>query len=942
MIMSYNLSSIHGRDHSSVCSVRSVSSSFVHVTLFVPNIDNTDTVRKRVHERTLQRTTHCAKNCVTCPFINSEPVVVSNSTGTAFGMVDDAVHDCNTKGIIYLIECRKCHYQYVGLTKQSLKNRLSGHRHLINNNGQTLLARHFSAPDHNISDLTIRVLQYVGSDKVKLHDTENFWIRTLNTAYPLGLNEKVRGCHGLVTAKVYDGSTGTPYLQMKGPRRTKPRGKRSSRKNAPTNEDAILHIRNLLDTGPPHSVLRYLRGLRQSTLRSLRQATTTVKLDNALRILAAFTSGLITARTQPKRNSPKITVIAQYVNHGLGTVLFDNIFHNRELKRIIPDVSDIGVRIAYKREAPFGRSICNHTSFLKTLTVDTIVELAQRDCDCVASPYIYAPHGHVITGDLNIVEDTRLRTIMGYGSKYRIPADVDPVKVLEQTDAILAQFITKYKGAHRNSLDAFCERFRGIINTRITRLTAANQTRLVSPKIHYMIKNLQRRYIIAPADKASNNLVILCKRYYLLAMCQEMGVHVDHTGKVRIEGNDVYKPTTHTHDTLARSHAAIAARYNTTIGKDNLVIPLISGIPKLHKVPYKMRFLAGARLSTVKNVSITAHKILKCLYTVFRNYCKVISDRGTRPNSFWSINNSSDAIRCLQRPDNITSLVTLDFSTLFTALTHNDIKANLNWLISKMFRGPGSGQVLVVGRNKAYFTKERKEVALVIDEMETMLLMEDVIDNAFVTFAGTMFRQTKGVPMGGNCSPMMADLCLSVMEHRYIMSAPTSVQYGLRYVVRYIDDILVANFVTFPDIAKDIYPNELILKRADTPTDDKVAFLDLHIHRESPLNIDLYDKTRDFNFSVVKFSHMSSNVPHNSTYQVFYSQLVRISRIVTEGTEWRLRIRELAVACELVGAEPCRLANRFGQFCHNHQNLLWKYGTYTDADRKAQVLAIFN
>jgi len=168
--MSYNLSSIHDRDLSSVSSVRSFSGS-VDVILFVPNIDNTDTLRKRVNERALQRTTNCSKGCVTCPFINKEPVAVSNSTGAAFGMANHATHDCNTKGLIYLIECKQCHYQYVGLTKQTLRKRLSGHRHLISNDGQTLLARHFRAPGHSISDLTIRVLQHVGGDKVKLHDT---------------------------------------------------------------------------------------------------------------------------------------------------------------------------------------------------------------------------------------------------------------------------------------------------------------------------------------------------------------------------------------------------------------------------------------------------------------------------------------------------------------------------------------------------------------------------------------------------------------------------------------------------------------------------------------------------------------------------------------------------------------------------------------------------
>ena len=934
--MSYSTPSrAHDRDLSSVTFVRSFP-----VCLFTPCTDTTGTKRIRVDERILQQTTPCGKrNCVTCPFINTERIIVANSTGAKFGIANNAVLDCNAKGIIYLIECRKCRFQYVGLTKQSLKKRLSGHKYLINNGGQTLLARHYTSVDHDISDLTIRVLQIVGEEKLKLHDTEDFWIRALNTAHPLGLNEKVRGCHGLVDAKVYDGTTGTPFLQIKGARRPRPRGKRTPFKAATHSNDIIAQAREAPRN--PRVILRLLREQRQPTLRILRKALANDKRDLILATIAAFTSGLITSRIRPKRPDPKITVIAQYVNHGLGTVLFDNLFHHRELITHLPDVREIGVRIAYKREIPFGRTICNHTTVLKALTMDKVAEHIRRPCDCADSPYIYTAHGHVITGDLSIVRDSRLRTLMGYGSKYRIPVEVDLDKVAEQTHSILAQFIKKYKGAYRCNLNAYCEQFRRIIDNRINRYHSATSNFLAPSKITSIARTLQQNYVIAPADKASNNLVIICKKFYLMTMCREMGVDIDRNGNITVTGNDVYEPTTHTLDTLTTLHTNIAARYHTIIGLDNSVIPLISAIPKLHKVPYKMRFLAGARLSTVKNVSIIAHKVLKCMYAVFRNYCKVISGRGTRPNTFWSINNSSAAINCLQRPEQITDLATFDFSTLFTALSHNDIKNNLNWLIAKMFKGPGNGQILVIGRDKAYFTKERKEVAYVMDEMEVKLLMEDVIDNAFVTFAGKMFRQTKGVPMGGNCSPMMADLCLTVMEHRYIMSAPTSVQYGLRYVVRYIDDILVANFGAFHNIAKEIYPTELILKRADDPVDNRVAFLDLHIARQTPLCIDLYDKTRDFNFRVVKFAHMSSNVPRNSTYQIFFSQLVRIARITNQKDTWLDRTRELVEACRQIGAIDTRLANTFGQFSGRHQNLLWQYGIYTDADRHGMMVDAF-
>lgn len=911
-----------------------------YVYLFTPNDDNTNTVRKRVKERTLQRTTKCINDCVTCPFINQESVVISNSTGTAFGVVNHATHDCNTKGVIYLIECRECHFQYVGLTKQKLKQRLSQHRYVIGKNGQTLVAKHFSQTHHTLANLTIRVLQQVGSDKKTLHNIEDFWIRALNTAYPLGMNEKVRACHDLINAKTYDGISGTPYLQMKGHRKQTTRGKRRKEKRIVEVDEVIERIRYLLASDVMYRVLQYLRSLPYRFLQKLRKAVADRTLDYELRIIAAFTSGLINTKPIDKRKEPQITVIAQYVNHGLSSVLYDNIFARRELRRIIPDLNDIGVRIAYKREIPIGRKICNNSKILKNLTSAKLSEFYRNNCECLHSNYLYPPHGHVVSGDLNIVDDHHLRKIMGYGAKYRTPVPIDTVEVQRQTEEILIQFINKYKGDFRPNLPDFCGQFRYMIEQRIERLKNKNCAIFDNqlPDLQEKIRVLQRKYIIAPADKAANNLVILCPKYYVQAVGNEMGVKMNSAGNIEINGNDVYKPTAHTHASLMEEHSKIATRYSTNIGLKNRVIPMINGIPKLHKTPYKMRFLAGARLSSMKNVSITAHKALKCLQTVFRNYCGKISDRGSRPNTFWSINNSTEAVRCLQKVPQITNLATFDFSTLFTALTHSDIKYNLNWLISKMFDGPGEGMFMAIGRDKAYFTKQRS--GIILDKLDTMLLMSDVIDNAFVTFAGVILRQSKGVPMGGNASPMMADLCLTIMEHRFMMSAQFTIQRSLRFVIRYIDDILVANCEDFANIATQIYPAALILNRADEPTDSKVAFLDLHIRRTGKLRIDLYDKTRDFNFSVVKFADITSNVPRNSTYQIFYGQLVRIARIITNETDWEIRVKELVKACLSVGANKEKLTKKFSQFGYNHQNLLWKYDIYTDSERKAHVLNV--
>ena len=50
---------------------------------------------------------------------------------------------------------------------------------------------------------------------------------------------------------------------------------------------------------------------------------------------------------------------------------------------------------------------------------------ASLSCDCHSSRFNYSPLGHVITGDLNIVLNPKLRDIFRKGPKYRLPGKID-------------------------------------------------------------------------------------------------------------------------------------------------------------------------------------------------------------------------------------------------------------------------------------------------------------------------------------------------------------------------------------------------------------------------------------------------------------------------------------------------------------------------------------
>ena len=46
-------------------------------------------------------------------------------------------------------------------------------------------------------------------------------------------------------------------------------------------------------------------------------------------------------------------------------------------------------------------------------------------CECNTASHLYQPYGHVITGDLSIIPNSKLRDLIAKGPKYREPCNVD-------------------------------------------------------------------------------------------------------------------------------------------------------------------------------------------------------------------------------------------------------------------------------------------------------------------------------------------------------------------------------------------------------------------------------------------------------------------------------------------------------------------------------------
>ena len=138
---------------------------------------------------------------------------------------------------------------------------------------------------------------------------------------------------------------------------------------------------------------------------------------------------------------------------------------------------------------------------------------------------------------------------------------------------------------------------------------------------------------------------------------------------------------------------------------------------------------------------------------------------------------------------------------------------------------------------------------------------------------------------------------------------------------RYIDDLIVFNNKKFLDYLKEIYLSQLTVEKANK-SDHLADYLDLTFIIDSggKLSTRLYDKRDDFDFHIVNFPFLSSNIPSGPSYGVYISQLIRYARCCSHYRHKCLVDRLLSQ-----GYKALRLEKSFKKFYGRYQDLIEKY-----------------
>ena len=403
-------------------------------------------------------------------------------------------------------------------------------------------------------------------------------------------------------------------------------------------------------------------------------------------------------------------------------------------------------------------------------------------------------------------------------------------------------------------------------------------------------------------------------------MCQELGIKVSDAG-LEFLGNSTYEPVDTTENEIYKRFEVFNNRWlHSELREDEKCIPSLFALPKLHKDPYKWRFIANGRVSPWKRLSKTATAIIAKFTKCLEAYCETVQ-RTSRVNRFWNIKNTKKIRSLLASGKSLTSVDSADFSTLYTNFPHDLIKTKLNDMVDFLWK-ESKHTFISIGYNGAYF-HSKTSTTLRYSKTDVKEIIQANIDNAYIVFAGRIFRQKSGIVMGSSCSPAMATAALSWMEFEWCKQNQAKARQ-MNFTFRYIDDLITFNNDLLRTEYKNIYPDCLPLSFT-TVSSTKTNYMDLTVNLGTRAECSLYDKRKDFNFKICRYVDDSSNVPLNSKLNTFYGELLRIIKNCDTKTDFEPNCRDLIVGNIEKGIEVNRILGTAIKLSRRYQGLLLKY-----------------
>ena len=835
--------------------------------------------------------------------------------------MDIAHVHCKMQNYIYVLTCSSCCVQYVGESVVPLHLRMNIHRR--GKTGCEIAIDHYRnvCPGATFSIQILESLPGNGYhngvvDPAMLEyrlQREDYWMKTLRTVYPYGLNERTKFMNkGTPTGKLFTS------LPRHGAKFVDQRTRTSRNSRIPDLEALVTNFFSFEKEIRSNECRKLLDSLRHPNLRKLaveansRLSTCEDHLKRWYDLLidVYFTKVYKEEKGNAKK-APKHLLPIFFHNKGLEFIRLKKILRNPDVISKLPDQlqTEDPPSIVYNLTPTIRSKIFNYRETVNDIDINDHLTYGTKlpSCDCHDSPFVDSDHGHIMTGDLRIIENQHLRKLISKGPNYREPRSINWKKCKEAvengTDTYANTLSAKNKLRYIDIVP-----WRNEILQKVDAKIASLKRKIKYHKVNPVLKqpdvieylqNLHSKFVMVPIDKAANNVSIICKRFYVEVILKETGI----LG----EGNTTYVSSDLSKEHIIHDNVEYAKHLKMNVTDKELDLPAMYWIPKNHKQPTGKRFIIASKQCSTKQISTAVSNVFKLIYSQVENFhknAKFLSNY----NKFWVLQNSNpvlDSLNRINKKKNAKSISTFDFSTLYTKLPHDKLIKELSEVIDFVFNAGSNQHIAISKYGKAYWTKSKPKTSVSFTRHSLKIAVKHLVQNCYFTVGNVVLRQAIGIPMGIDPAPFWANLFLYQFEQRYMSDLILTDKVKARHfhsTKRFIDDLCAINDGNlFGTVYKNIYPEELELKLEHSGTHASFLNLDITIS-EGIFVYKLFDKRDAFPFSIVRMPHIDSNIPESIFYSALVGEFLRIARSTLLLEDFKGKAKDLCQRMHKQGA----------------------------------------
>ena len=237
------------------------------------------------------------------------------------------------------------------------------------------------------------------------------------------------------------------------------------------------------------------------------------------------------------KNLSKYYIPVKFVNKGFDFINLPRIIKQQDVYSLLPEIiqeADKCPKVVYSLTGTISNKVFNYKETVEKIDVEDKETYGTtiNQCDCRTSEFRDTEYQHVITGDLRIIKNKKLRKLFAKGPNFREPRTIKWKICLEELKIGIeecSEKIIKDKKCDKNLLIPWKEAITKKAEEKIEEIKPRIKAQHTKPilkqnAVTTYLQELHNKFVIVPIDKAGSNIAIICKKFYVEKLLEEVGI----------------------------------------------------------------------------------------------------------------------------------------------------------------------------------------------------------------------------------------------------------------------------------------------------------------------------------------------------------------------------------------------------------------------------------